>query len=61
MPKRPAANSLKSRKGSGVSLLFDVVDEGPTTDIAAFKDKMVGEAIWREFSKEVFRNHQRNS
>jgi uncharacterized protein len=36
-----------------VSLLFDLIDEGTTTDIAANKDKMIGEAVSREYLRRV--------
>jgi hypothetical protein len=31
-----------------ISLLFDLVDEGPATNIALDKDRMIGEAVWNE-------------
>jgi hypothetical protein len=31
-----------------ISNLFDLIDEGPPTDIARDKDKMIGEAVWQE-------------
>jgi hypothetical protein len=31
-----------------ISLLFDLVDEGPETNIARDKDRMIGEAVWNE-------------
>lgn len=40
------------RKGD-VSLVFDLVDEGPRTNIARDKDKMVGEAVWKEHQRKV--------
>ena len=36
-----------SREGS-VSLIFDLVDEGPRTRVAQNKDQMVAEAVWSE-------------
>ncbi len=29
-----------------ISIVFDLVDEGPETNIARDKDKMVAEAVW---------------
>jgi hypothetical protein len=31
-----------------ISVLFDLVDDGPETDIARDKNKMIGDAAWRE-------------
>jgi len=31
-----------------ISVLFDLVDEGPVTDIARNKDEMIAEAVWQE-------------
>jgi hypothetical protein len=36
------------RRDASVSLIFDLVDEGPTTRVAQDKDKMVAEAVWNE-------------
>jgi len=50
--RRLLANDLEPRKRpADVSLVFDIVDEGPTTDIAANKAKMISEAVWREYSR----------
>jgi len=38
-----------------VSILFDLIDEGPVTDIARDKDKMVGEAVWQEYLRKTGR------
>jgi hypothetical protein len=38
-----------------ISVLFDLVDEGPPTDIARDKDKMIGEAVWQEYLRDVGR------
>ena len=47
--RRLLANDLGPRKErSDISLVFDIVDEGPMTNVAMNKDKMVGEAVWRE-------------
>ena len=37
----------------GISVLFDLVDEGPPTNIARDKDKMVGEAVWKEHQRKT--------
>jgi hypothetical protein len=41
------------RERSDISVVFDIVDEGPMTNIAADKDKMVGEAVWRDHVRET--------
>ena len=38
-----------------ISNLFDLIDEGPPTDIARDKDKMIGEAVWQEYLRDVGR------
>jgi hypothetical protein len=47
--RRLVASDLgPSKRKFDVSMLFDLIDEGPATDIARDKDKMVGEAVWAE-------------
>lgn len=36
-----------------ISIIFDLVDEGPPTDIARDKDKMIGEAVWDEYLRDI--------
>lgn len=43
-----------------ISAVFDLIDEGPPTDIARDKDKMVGEAVWQEYLREVGRERRRS-
>jgi hypothetical protein len=38
-----------------VSVLFDLVEDGPSTDIARDKDKMVGEAVWKGYLRKTNR------
>jgi hypothetical protein len=38
-----------------ISSLFDLIDEGPPTDIARDKDKMIGEAVWQEYRRDAGR------
>jgi len=38
-----------------ISIVFDLVNEGPATDIARHKDKMVGEAVASEYRRETGR------
>jgi hypothetical protein len=42
-----------------ISVLFDLVDEGPPTNIARDKDKMVGEAVWEEYLRDTGRLRKR--
>ena len=44
-----------------ISILFDLVDEGPPTDIARDKDKMIGEAVWQEYLRKTGRKPRRLS
>jgi hypothetical protein len=34
---------------SNISIVFDLVDEGPSTNIAREKNKMIGHAVWEEY------------
>jgi hypothetical protein len=36
------------KRKADISTVFDLVDEGPPTDIARDKDKMIGEAMWQD-------------
>ena len=38
-----------------ISVIFDLVDEGPPTNIARDKDKMLGEAVWQEYLRKMGR------
>src|SRR5262245_26216826 len=46
-------------KKSDVSVLFDLIDEGPPTDIARDKDKLIGEAVWANYLRKVGRKPRR--
>jgi len=35
-----------ARRNTSVSLVFNLIDEGPPTSIARDKDKMIAEAVW---------------
>jgi hypothetical protein len=43
----------EAKRKVDVSLVFDLVDEGPRTNIARDKDKMVGEAVWKEHQRKT--------
>jgi hypothetical protein len=36
-----------------ISIVFDLVDEGPPTDIARDKAKMLGEAVWANYLRKT--------
>jgi hypothetical protein len=38
-----------------ISSLFNLIDEGPATNIARDKDKMLGEAVWTEHLRKTGR------
>jgi hypothetical protein len=42
-----------------VSILFGLIDEGPPTHIARDKDKMIGEAVWRNYLRKTRRRPRR--
>jgi hypothetical protein len=43
----------EAKRKVDVSLIFDLVDEGPHTNITRDKDKMVGEAVWKEHRRKT--------
>ena len=42
-----------------ISIFFDLIDEGPPTDIARDKDKFLAEAVWKEHLRKTGRNLRR--
>ena len=60
--RRVIANDLgkpKPKPKADISIFFDLIDEGPPTNIARDKDKMVGEAVWQEYLHETGRKRRR--
>src|SRR5207249_10679063 len=58
--RRLVAGDLGERKRKAdISIMFDFVDEGPVTDIARNKDKMIGEAVWQNYLRKVGRKKGR--
>jgi hypothetical protein len=58
--RRLVADDLGEPKPKAdVSIVFDLVDEGPPTDIARDKDKMIGEAVWKEYLRDTGRKPRR--
>jgi hypothetical protein len=54
--RRLLANDLGGPKPKAdISMVFDLVDEGPRTNIARDKDKMIGEAVWDEYLRSTGR------
>jgi hypothetical protein len=55
--RRLVAGDLSEHQKSkpDISVLFDLIDEGPPTDIARDKDKMIGEAVWQEYLRDIGR------
>src|ERR1700722_17256110 len=55
--RRLVADDLNEPKNPkpDISTLFDLVDEGPPTDIARNNDKMIGEAVWQEYLRDTGR------
>jgi hypothetical protein len=46
---RLVADDLSERKPKAdIFIVFDLMDEGPATNIARDKDKMIGEAVWQD-------------
>jgi hypothetical protein len=55
-----AADLGEPKRKADVSVLFDLVDDGPPTDIARDKDKMIGEAVWTEHLRKTRRKRRRS-
>ena len=58
--RRLVAGDLGERTPKAdISAVFDLVDEGPQTDIARNKDKMIGEAVWQNYLRKTGRKLRR--
>jgi hypothetical protein len=58
--RRLLASDLGERKPKAdISIVFDLIDEGPPTDIARDKDKMLGEAVWADYLRKTGRKPRR--
>ena len=54
--RRVLANDLGEQKPKvDISAVFDLVDEGPPTNIARDKHKMIGQAMWDEHLRSIGR------
>ena len=38
-----------------ISFVFDLIDEGPPSDISRDKDKLIGQAVWDEYLRDTGR------
>jgi len=60
--RRLVATDLgEAKRKVDVSILFDLIDEGPPTDIARNKDKMIGEAVWHGYLRKTGRTPRRKA
>ncbi len=60
--RRVVADDLGEPKPKyDVTTLFDYVKGGPVTNIARDKDKMIGEAVWKEHLRSIGRAPKRRS
>jgi hypothetical protein len=58
--RRLVAGDIGERKPKAdISVVFNLVDEGPPTDIARDKDKMIGEAVWQNYLRKTGRKSRR--
>ena len=53
-----AADTGGARSKPDISVLFDLIDEGPPTNIARDKDKMIGEAVWQDYLRKTGRKQR---
>jgi len=59
--RRLVASDLGEPKPKAdISILFDLIDEEPSTDIARDKDKMIGEAVWQDYLRKTGRKPSHN-
>jgi hypothetical protein len=54
--RRLVASDLgESRPKADISIVFDLIDEGPPTDISRDKDKMIKDAVWANYLRKTGR------
>lgn len=51
----------KPEPRADISVIFDLCDDGPPTDIARDKDKMIGEAVWQNHLRKTGRKPRRSA
>lgn len=49
----------ESKPKGDITSVFNLIDEGPPTNIARDKDKMIGEAVWDEYLRKTGRKPRR--
>lgn len=49
----------RTRRQVRISAAFDLVDEGPPTNIARDKDEMIAEAVWQEHLRKTSKARSR--
>jgi hypothetical protein len=60
--RRAIARDLgEPKRKADISVIFDLIKDGPVTDIARDKDKMIGEAVWHEYLRKTGRKRQPKS
>ena len=54
--RRVMAQDLgEAKPKADISIIFDLINEGARTDIARDKDKIIGEAVWKEYLRKTGR------
>ena len=60
--RRLVAEDIGERRPKAdISIMFDLIDEGPPTNIARDKDKMIGEAVWQNYLRKTGRKPRRRA
>jgi hypothetical protein len=60
--RRLVADDLgEPKRKPDISIIFNLVDEGPPTNIARDKHKMIGEAVWQDYLRKTGRRPRRRS
>jgi hypothetical protein len=49
----------EAKPKADISTFFDLIKDGPPSDIARDKDKLIGEAVWQEYLHETGRKRRR--
>jgi hypothetical protein len=58
--RRVVAQDLgEAKPKADISIYFDLIKDGPPTDIARDKDKLISEAVWQEYLHETGRKRSR--
>ena len=58
--RRLIANDLgEPKRKADISIVFDLIDQGPVTDIVRDKHKMIGEAVWANYIRKTGRKGHR--